>query len=110
MITKRNIFSKPENTKDVPEVFETIFKNRDILIERIITNGSLKTPGEWYDQEKDEWVILIQGSAIIEFKSGKIANLMKGDYILIPAHTKHRVNQTSENPNCIWLTIHGNLK
>lgn len=105
-----NIFTTPEHKEDVPEVFETIFKNRDILIERIITNGALKTPGEWYDQEKDEWVVLLQGAAELEFINDETVSLTKGDYIFIPSRKVHRVRQTSSHSDCIWLAIHANLK
>jgi len=110
MNIKRNIYSKPEFKENIPEVFETLLKTKDVLIERIITNGAIKTPGEWYDQEKDEWVILLQGTAKLEFKNDEIVSLKKGDYIFIPSHKVHRVRQTSKYPNCIWLAFHAKLK
>jgi len=109
MITKGNIFSKPEFKLDEPELFEVLRQNDKILIERIITNGALKKPGEWYDQDKDEWVMLVRGEAEIEFQDGNISALQNGDYIFIPAHLKHRVVATSESLDCIWLAIHGDL-
>ncbi|MDS4068774.1 MAG: cupin, partial [Candidatus Competibacter sp.] len=29
-----------------------------------------------------------------------------GDYLWIPAHRRHRVEWTSENPPAIWLALH----
>src|SRR3990172_909959 len=49
-------------------------------------------PGVWFDDETDEWVILLRGSAglLLEGES-KEAIMGPGDYILIPAHKRHRV-------------------
>ena len=91
------------------ELFEDILRNPDILIERILSTGQVTPAGEWYDQEKDEWVLLLTGSARILFENERIIELMGGDYILIPARCRHRVEWTSTDPACIWLAIHGNL-
>jgi cupin 2 domain-containing protein len=92
------------------ELFETIFTGNDCKVERIVSKGHSTPTGEWYDQEQDEWVILLKGKAIIEFESGEILNLEAGDYIFIPAKLRHRVALTSTEPPCVWLAIHGNLK
>lgn len=108
-IKKKNIFEKPENG-DEQEVFEELVKSKDFLVERIYTTKAFKQPGKWYDQERDEWVLLLQGNALLEFEEEKIVRLDKGDYIFIPVHKKHRIRQSSEESNCIWLAIHGNFK
>lgn len=105
-IKKGNIFSTHYEFQGMPEVFENLHESKHIRIERIITNGAITTPGEWYNQQQDEWVILIQGTARLEFDNGKTEELKKGEYLLIPAHCKHRVINTSEQPNCVWLAIH----
>ncbi|OUS30121.1 hypothetical protein A9Q99_06465 [Gammaproteobacteria bacterium 45_16_T64] len=88
------------------EVFETLAKGTNIHIERIVSLGHSTTPGEWYDQADNEWVILLQGAARIGFDDGSTAALQPGDYLNIPAHQKHRVEWTeAENPT-IWLAIH----
>ena len=104
-----NIFNLPANLPEV-EVFEAIISSPNILIERIISTGQTTPEGEWYNQEKDEWVILLQGQANLVYKDGSSIQLQTGDYILIPAHCQHRVNYTSINPPCIWLAIHGNFQ
>lgn len=90
------------------EVFETLVSG-DILIERIISTGQTTPEGEWYDQEKDEWVILMQGEAKLLFEEGSEVKMVKGDYLLIKAHQKHRVIHTSVDPPCIWLAVHANF-
>ncbi|CDN15113.1 hypothetical protein RintRC_1533 [Richelia intracellularis] len=59
MILKTNIFQLPSQLPQ-HELFETLLTNQDILIERIISTGHTTPPGEWYEQENYEWVILIK--------------------------------------------------
>jgi cupin 2 domain-containing protein len=88
------------------ELFDVLFKNDNVIIERIISYGNITPDGEWYDQSKDEWVILLEGNAKIVFEDNSIIELNKGDYLHLPAHKKHRVSYTSIEPNCIWLAFH----
>ncbi len=108
----KNIFSSLAQTSvnglELKELSEILLDHPNLTIERIVSNGQHSPQGFWYDQAKDEWVILLTGKAELEFEDSVI-NLQAGDYIFIPAHHKHRVNSTSSNPNCIWLAIHGDL-
>ena len=91
------------------EKFEQIVSGKNIQIERIISTGQTTPSGQWYDQELDEWVILLQGEAELAYGDNTRIKLKAGDYLLIPSHTKHRVEYTSINPPCIWLAVHGQL-
>lgn len=104
-----NIFDLPSSLTD-KELFESLVSSDKILIERIISTGQTTPPGEWYDQEQDEWVILLQGYACLAYDDQTEINLTPGDYLLIPAHQKHRVVYTSSEPPCIWLAVHGNFE
>ncbi|MEI8204355.1 MAG: cupin domain-containing protein [Bacteroidota bacterium] len=109
-ISVKNLFSSDKFSLDNSvELTEIILKNSNITIERIVSNGQHSADGFWYDQMQDEWVMLLTGSAQLQFEGNKTINLKSGDYILIPAHCKHRVNSTSAEPKCFWLAIHGNL-
>ncbi|MGK7941218.1 MAG: cupin domain-containing protein [Crocosphaera sp.] len=103
-----NIFRLPELLKN-QEIFETIINNKNLKVERIISTGQTTPKDTWYDQEQDEWVILLQGEATLLFSDNTSINLTEGDYLLIEAHQKHQVTFTSVDPPCIWLAIHGNL-
>lgn len=103
-----NIFNLPPSLPD-REIFESIVANDNILIERIISTGQTTPLGEWYDLDNNEWVILLQGEAVLSYEDGSRIELKAGDYLLIPAHQKHRVEYTSSEPPCIWLAVHGNL-
>jgi len=103
-----NLFQLPEGILD-EELFEAIIPDKGVLIERIVSTGQASLPGFWYDLERDEWVVLIQGQAKLAWESGKILDMKTGDWVFIPAHERHRVEYTSEQPPCIWLAVHGKL-
>jgi cupin 2 domain-containing protein len=88
------------------EVFEAIISTPAVRIERIVSHGQITPEGEWYDQEREEWVLLVSGEARILFEeSGEIA-LMAGDYLHIPARCRHRVTMTAPDRETVWLAIH----
>ncbi|MEN6413220.1 MAG: cupin domain-containing protein [Veillonellales bacterium] len=101
-----------ELSPDLPEreVVEPILPDKGILIERIVSTGQSSPPGFWYDQERDEWVALLQGQARMSWEDGHVRDIGPGDWVLIPAHQRHRVEWTSNNPPCIWLAVHGQIK
>jgi len=103
----KNIFSKIP--KDIPkELFEQIISSNDIKIERIISKGHQTEEGKWYDQNKNELVILLKGNAKLMIKEENkdvIIKMKAGDYINIPKHVKHRVEKTSQKEETIWLAI-----
>jgi len=105
MMESENIFeSIPKNLDQ--EVFELLVQNENIKIERIISKGHTSPETGWHDQEKIEWVIVLKGEAIISFEHGKELNLKAGDYINIPANTKHKVTWTNQTSETIWIAIH----
>lgn len=101
-----------DNLFDLPcplpnqEVFEPLVTSENVTIERIISTGQTTPSGQWYDQERDEWVVLLQGTAALSYPDGTQIQLQVGDYLWIRAHQKHRVEFTSTDPPCIWLAIH----
>jgi cupin 2 domain-containing protein len=108
MDTMKNLFDLPHPLPQ-QEQFDNLIPDMGVKIERIISTGQTTPQGEWYDQDRDEWVILLQGQATLAYQSGQTLSLQTGDHILIPAHQKHRVTHTSTDPPCIWLAVHGPL-
>ena len=101
----RNIFeSIPDNLDE--EVFQIIVQSKNVKIERIISKGHTSPESGWYDQERNEWVIVLKGEAIISFENGKEINLKVGSHINIQAHKKHKVRWTNPKTETIWLAIH----
>jgi cupin 2 domain-containing protein len=88
------------------ERFDELLVRRGVRIERIVSTGQATPPGEWYDQAGDEWVVLLTGRATLLFDGGARVELGPGDWLLIPAHARHRVEATSVDPPCVWLAIH----
>ena len=91
------------------ELVEQLIADHGIAIERIISCGHSSPEGFWYNQERDEWVALLQGEAEISWKDGRSLLMQAGDWLFIPAGEEHRVERTSENPPCIWLAVFGNM-
>ena len=86
------------------EFFQTILSSAEISIERIISKGHKSEQNYWYDQDRNEWVLLVKGAARLEF-TDKTVNLKPGDYVNILAHEKHRVDWTTPDEETIWLAI-----
>lgn len=101
-----NIFADMPDV--VPEeIFETIISTKMFRLERIISDGHFTPEDKWYDQDENEWVILLKGSAGLLLEGDKEAILMKpGDYLNIPAHKRHKVLWTDRDEKTIWLALH----
>ena len=102
-ITVKNLFADLPSRFD-GEDFLTLCENYPAKIERVVSHSHVSPPGFWYDQDEDEWVMVLRGSAALEFQSGEIVELKAGDYLTLPRHLKHRVARTSEET--IWLAVH----
>ena len=88
------------------EIFEPLVRTNHTHVERIISQGQATAPGEWYDQPRAEWVLLLQGEATIRYASGEVFSLQPGDWLNIPPHCRHRVDRTSPTEITLWLAIH----
>lgn len=87
------------------ELFETLVAQSDVRIERILSQGHTSPPDFWYDQDENEWVVVLQGAAEIAFDDGEVHRMMVGDQIYLPAHRRHRVAWSSPNEITIWLAV-----
>ena len=92
---------------DLPEeLVESLAENEHVRIERIISTGHVSPEGFWYDQDQNEWVILLKGEAKLMFDGAEQPIHMKpGDYINIPAHHRHRVEWTTPDEPTVWLGV-----
>ena len=89
------------------EVFEPLVDTPGLTLERIVSNGQATPPGEWYDQDHDEWVMVLTGSAgLLWAHIPQVYTLTAGDYVYIPAHQCHRVEWTDKHQPTIWLALH----
>lgn len=99
---KRNIFDQVENSGP-DELIIPLLERAGFKLEQIVSNGRGSTPDFWYDQEGDEWVLLVRGEAVLEFEHESLS-LKAGDYYLIPAKMRHRVASCSQD--ALWLALH----
>jgi cupin 2 domain-containing protein len=90
------------------ELVQVLHAGQGVRIERIVSQGHTSPPeGQWYDQAGDEWVGLLTGQATILFdQPPREVRLAAGDWLLIPAHARHRVSYTTHAPACVWLAVH----
>jgi cupin 2 domain-containing protein len=101
----RNLFQGDETTPFGDEFVETLIESGDVRIERIVSSGQVSPPGFWYDQDEDEWVALLEGQSELEYTDGRRVALTRGDWVLIPAHCRHRVAYTDSLSRCVWLAV-----
>ncbi len=101
-----NLFNAlPESLPE--EQFDVLLRRDGLKLERIVSTGHTTPPGEWYDQDGDEWVTLLTGAARLRLASpDEELTLRPGDHLLIPAHRRHRVEWTSPNEPTVWLALH----
>lgn len=91
---------------DLPEeLFETILQTSHLRMDRIVSKGHASPEDFWYDQEENEWVLLLKGAARLRFEGEEPIELKPGDYVNIPAHKRHRVEWTEPNQETIWLAV-----
>jgi cupin 2 domain-containing protein len=89
------------------EVVDTLAESDSVRIERIVSNGQATPEGEWYDQEQEEWVLVLAGSAGLLFEGAQgPQRLVAGDWALIPAGCRHRVAWTDPAVKTVWLAVH----
>lgn len=106
MTALKNIFRNTEGKSSGLELFETLCGNNNVIIERIVSSGEFTPEGSWLEQQKNEWVVLLQGGAALEFETGEKFMLQPGDHVQIHSGVRHRVNSTTSEPQCIWLAVH----
>ena len=104
-MSDNNVFAVIPQCLD-QELVEILVENKEVCIERIVSKGHTSPASGWYDQAKNEWVIVLKGEAIISFENESEIRLRAGSYINIAAHKKHRVCWTAPDLETIWLAVH----
>jgi len=97
----------PFNHRPEAEVFEPLAATDHFLFERIVSYGHATPPGQWFDQPRDEWVVLLSGAARMRFEGNdQVVEIGPGDSLRIPAHCRHRVEWTTPDSESVWLALH----
>jgi len=88
------------------ELEQLLLENEHLSIRRILSKGHSAPAQGWYEQQDNEWVLVLKGEGIIEFTDHSERHMQEGDYSYISALKKHRVKWTPEQEVTIWLAIH----
>jgi cupin 2 domain-containing protein len=89
------------------ELNETLVGASMVRVARIVSHGHRSPDGFWYDQDENEWVIVLRGQARLRLDGvDKPLEMRPGDYVNIPARQRHRVEWTTPDEPTVWLAIH----
>ena len=103
--TPANLFAQiPHVLTD--ELVSTLLDAQDVRIERIVSQGHASPEGFWYDQAQHEWVVVLRGAARLRVENQPPVEMGPGDFINIPAHTRHRVEWTTPDEPMLWLAVY----
>ena len=89
------------------ETIEALLETARLRLERIVSCGQATPPGQWYDPDRPEWVVLLSGAARLRFAEEEQPRVLRpGDWLHIPAHARHRVEWTAADAPTVWLALH----
>ena len=79
---------------------ERVVRIGDVEVEQVLSGvlGDAVT----YDQEYDEWALVLEGAAVLEIGAARV-ELAAGEWVLLPAHLVHRL--VDARPGTSWLTL-----
>jgi cupin 2 domain-containing protein len=86
------------------EITETLVQAKHVRIERIVSQDHASPPDFWYDQDENEFVLLMQGAARLRFEDS-VVEMKPGDRLNIPPHQRHRVEWTTPSEKTLWLAV-----
>lgn len=88
------------------EHIEVLVSAPGLRLERIHSCQAQTPPHQWYDQREHEWVLLLRGSARLQFADEPSPrDLAMGDCLLITPGRRHRVVATDPAPGTVWLAL-----
>jgi cupin 2 domain-containing protein len=89
------------------EEFVTLGQSAGAKVARIVSHGHASPEGKYYDQADEEFVYVVSGRAGLEFEGQEdVTEMNPGDWIVIPAHRRHRVAWTASDAATVWLVVH----
>lgn len=102
-----NLFAALPRSAAAEEEFSVLLETPGLTLERIVSTGQASPPGHWYSQDRAEWVLLLRGSAGLEFEGEPVPRILRpGDWVHIPALARHRVAWTDPDGPTVWLALH----
>ena len=96
---RRGRLLDPSAAPATGERTEPVVQIRGVAVEQILS-GAIEPVD--YDETDDELAIVLAGAAVLDVE-GERVELTASDWILLPAHTPHRLLHTE--PGTSWLTV-----
>ena len=105
MMLGSNLFEGlPRSLPD--ELTDVLVRSETVRVERIVSTGHRSPELFWYDQDENEWVVVLKGEATLRFEGQEeLRRLGPGDHVTIPAHCRHRVESTASGEPTVWLAV-----
>lgn len=88
------------------EVFTDLLTRPTFRVERIVSHGQSTPDDQPMVQDRDEWVLVLEGAAGIRIEDSDVVALSSGDHFLIPKGQPHWVAWTATDRPTVWLAIH----
>jgi cupin 2 domain-containing protein len=88
------------------ELVEVLVQTDRLRLERIVSLGHATPAGQWLDQRRDEWVVLVRGNARVTFEGEAPIEMRSGDHLMIRAGRRHRVEWTDPSDVTVWLALY----
>lgn len=102
-----NLFAAVPAAPADAEHVETLWQTAAVRVERIVSWGHATPAGEWLDQDTDEWVVLLTGAARLRIDGrADLLDMTPGDWVLLRARLRHRVEWTDPAGPTVWLAVH----
>ena len=87
------------------ELIDALCERPGLRIERIVSTGQITPDGHWYDQDHDEWVLVVKGATRLRIEGETVdRELEEGDYTIWA-----RVIAPTGNTNSFYVTLNGEL-
>lgn len=87
------------------ELVQPLLSAPAVRVERIVSHGQSSPAGFWYDQDRAEWVVVLSGAARLRV-GDRVIEMRPGDFVNLPARTRHRVEWTTPDEPTVWLAVH----
>ena len=105
-ICSDNLFGSP--LPALGEESERVLQSGESWCLKLIVSNQFKSPdGFWYDQDEDEWLLLLKGSARLRLENPEqIIDLSAGDHLYLPSRRRHRIERTDPQPGTVWIALY----
>lgn len=88
------------------EDFAELLTRPGFRLERIVSRGQATPVDAPMVQDRDEWVLVLEGRAGLRIEESAEVQLGPGDHLRIAAGQRHWVTWTAKDRATVWLALH----